>query len=233
MQALPLPETVPAGLEVWMLILDLAVPLAADDMALLSEDERVRASRYHRHADRQRAVSGRAALRRLLGARLRRPPSALRFTASRHGKPVLQDGGVAFNLAHSGHCVLIAMADGETPDAVGVDVERHDASLDFAALAAYAFTAEERKALAEKWHERIRPDAFFANWTAKEALLKAVGVGIAEHLQALSIRHTPDGRLDGAHAIHGWPRLRGQMLSPAPGYAAAVAWAEPAGGDTG
>ncbi|NMG36148.1 4'-phosphopantetheinyl transferase superfamily protein [Azoarcus sp. TTM-91] len=230
MQALPLPETVPAGLEVWMLNLDLAAPLAAGDLALLSQDEQARASRYRRHADRLRAVSGRAALRRLLGARLRRSPSMLRFTANRHGKPTLQEGGAAFNLAHSGECVLIALAGDDTLDAVGVDVERHDDSLDFSALAAYAFTAEERAALAETPHAPTA--AFFANWAAKEAVLKAVGVGIAEHLQALSIRRGADGRLDGAHAVRGWPRLRGQALSPLPGYAAAVAWAEPADGDS-
>lgn len=230
MQAQPLPETVPAGLEVWMLSVDLAAPLAADDLALLSEEEQARASRYRRHADRQRAVSGRAALRRLLGARLRREPSTLRFTASRYGKPALQEGGAAFNLAHSGDCVLIALADGDTLEAVGVDVERHDDSLDFTALAAYAFTAEERAALAETQHAPTA--AFFANWAAKEAVLKAVGVGIAEHLQALSIRCGADGRLDGTHAIRGWPRLRGQALSLVPGYAAAVAWVEPADGDS-
>lgn len=229
MRTLPLPETVPSGLEVWMLNLDLAAPLAAGDLAVLSEDERARASRYRRHADRQRAVSGRAALRRLLGARLRREPSTLSFTANRHGKPALQDGGAVFNLAHSGNCVLIALADDNTLEAVGVDVERHDDSLDFAALAAYAFTAQERAALAQTPHAPTA--AFFANWAAKEAVLKAVGVGIAEHLQALSIRHAADGRLDGAHAIRGWPRLRGQVL-PLPGYAAAVAWAEPADGDS-
>ncbi len=221
MQPLALPDCVPAAISVWQLALDLQAPLAKVDVQLLSDEERARIARLHHPADRMRAVAGRAALRRLLGAALSCAPQYLRFGAGRHGKPhLLGQQGPAFNLSHAGEYVLIALG-GDGIDAVGVDVERCDPAADIAALAPYALTAQERQAL----EHAAQPAAiFFDFWSAKEAALKALGVGVSEHLLELGVQYRPGPGLQLLHRVAHWPALRGCRL-PAPSqYSAALAW---------
>lgn len=86
----------------------------------LDPDERRRAQRFKLDAARARYVAGHGVLRHVLAARLGRRADVLRFTSTAGGKPVLADGGLHFNLSHSGDLVAVAVA----PDrAVGVDVE--------------------------------------------------------------------------------------------------------------
>jgi len=61
-----LPETIPPGVEVWLLKLDLQLPVPDSDLSLLSEDERIRALGYRRQEDQVRSAVTRAALRRVL-----------------------------------------------------------------------------------------------------------------------------------------------------------------------
>ena len=226
-----LPAQVPAGVEVWRLELDLPAPLASGDWALLDAGERARAQRFHRHADRLRLVAGRAALRRLLASRVGGAPDGLRFGAGPYGKPFL-DGraGLAFNVAHSATCVLIAVDMGTVHTgaglgALGVDVERHAAGHDLAALAAYALGPEERRALA------AAPDpvaAFFQIWSAKEAAFKALGVGLGEHLQRLRIELDPQPGLQLSlrvrHDVADWGALQACTLPAPANFSAALAW---------
>lgn len=225
MRALSLPEGVPAGVEVWLLELDLDAPVTEADWRVLSEDEVVRAHRYWRHEDRLRAVAARAALRRLLGSRLRQPPESLRFDMNSHGKPrLVADVGVEFNVAHSGRCALIAVGASPVLAALGVDIEQHHPTIDFDALATHALTASERECLlARDDTERFVAD-FFLRWAGKEAVLKAVGVGIGEHLQRISIQPRADGGLDVQDEKVEWPLLRAHVLDVQPDYAAALAW---------
>ncbi|MFG6175954.1 4'-phosphopantetheinyl transferase family protein [Halomonas sp. THAF12] len=213
-----LPGSVPAQVEVWRLALDPTAPLAAADWALLSDGERARVGRLRRHEDRLRAVATRAALRRRLAVRLDAEPRGLRLVINRHGKPRLPDpAGLAFNVSHAGDFALIALS---TQGEVGIDIERRLASTDEQALAALVLSPRER-----------RPDmtarlGFHERWVAKEAVLKALGLGIGDHLQALSV--LPGGGVGEAryrlqHARADWPRLEAWALAAPAGYAAALA----------
>lgn len=67
-------------------------------------------------------IAAQQGLHEILARYLELPADALRFERNRHGKPRLAapDGGLAFNLSHSGSLALVAVARRE----VGVDVER-------------------------------------------------------------------------------------------------------------
>ena len=115
MQPQRLPDSLPAGIDVFQLALDLDAPLSDADWALLSEEEGVRALRFLRHGDKVRFVVTRAALRRLLGARLRRRPQTLRFVTNSYGKPRLEaacssNPAIFFNVSHAGSFALIALS---------------------------------------------------------------------------------------------------------------------------
>jgi len=220
--ALRLPDAVPRAIEAWLLPLDLDAPVAKADWKLLDDGEKARARRLHRHADRVRMVSTRAALRQLLGARLQREPASLCFESGPNRKPRLkQQHALAFNVSHSGSYALIAV--GASPDiaSVGVDIERHDPGIELDALAEYAFTPAERASLDTR---SDRAPAFFDRWVAKEAVLKAVGVGIGEHLQQVSVHQYADGRLQVEHEMDAWLPLCGYRLDAPQNYSAAIAW---------
>ena len=219
MQRLRLAEGVPEGLEVWCLVLDLNAPVADDDDRLLSRAERQRAQRLRHHADVVRAVATRAALRRLLSAHTGIAPEKLVFTHNAYGKPALANAvGPAFNVAHSGSVALIALA----PDgAVGVDVERCRPEAELAPLHGLVLSPSEQRD-----HISGATLPFMERWVVKEAVLKALGLGIADHLQTLSVSPSPvppisyclEHSLPVLSPLQAWPL-------PAPsGYVAALGY---------
>lgn len=222
MQRLPLPETIPAGVEVWRLKLELQLPVPDSDLSLLSEEERIHASRYRRQEDQVRSAVTRAALRRILGARAMLRPDKLDFVVNCHGKPRLQDDlGIEFNVSHAGCFALIALS---TNGQVGVDIESHDAGIDSKSLSAYVFSSLER--LSEL---RVADEAedFIERWVAKESVLKALGLGISEYLQAISIL-PGNGQCNGqcyeiSHDNPDWAGIKAWPIESPVGYAAALA----------
>ena len=188
----------------------LVVPaeVLASLLATLTPGERLRADRYRLPHDGRRFAVARGWLRRVLGTATGTAARDLAITAG-PGKPRLVDGGPCFNLAHAGDLALIAVAERE----VGVDVEHlgsGPAGLDAVAVAC---TAAE-VAVLRRLPPAVRPDAFLAIWTAKEAYLKARGVGLAEAPDCIEVRTT------GEAGSTGWWVRR---IDPSPGYVGAVA----------
>jgi 4'-phosphopantetheinyl transferase len=156
--------------------------------ALLAGDDLARRARLHLPADRLRLTAAWAVARLVLGAAADVPPDLLEVDrtcpecGAQHGKPRLPAApDLHFSLAHSGGCVVVAVAAG-TP--VGVDVESvgalAEAELD--ALADSTLAGEERAALDSCPH---RARAFTTWWTRKESVLKATGDGLAVPLDEL------------------------------------------------
>jgi len=139
---------------------------------LLTIQERARADRYRFPDDRRRSIVARAAARRFLGRALGSDPATFVIDEEEFGKPVLRGREIEFNASHSGDLVALAVA---RETAVGVDVERRRKMTDTLALARRYFSAEE-VAIVERAADS--DDAFFAIWTAKEAIVKASGKGI-------------------------------------------------------
>jgi phosphopantetheine--protein transferase-like protein len=151
---------------------------------LLAPDER-NASEHVRVA--------RAATRVVLGNALATAPD--RVAISRvcahcgnptHGRPtVAGNDRISFSLSHSGAFAVVAVAEGDTR--VGVDVEAVRPRPRLAALAARVLNDEEHAAwLAAPEAERLH--VFLRAWTAKEAYLKALGIGIATPLRDVPAR---------------------------------------------
>lgn len=220
MRILPLADAaLPAGIELFRLELDLATEPTAL-RAALSNDEDARLQRFVQRADRVRFAAARSALRRLLAERMGRDPLSLRFEAGPQGKPFVREAP-RFNVAHSGTQALIALADPAVGLEVGVDIEHRGEDIDIEALGELVFTPAERAAL------RVADDrlaAFYLRWTGKEAVLKAIGVGITEHLQSLDIAAGAGAAIDIVMRVPDWQAVRAIRLDAPAGYAAALAW---------
>ena len=220
-------DALPPGIEVFRLDLDLAREAEASDAwHVLIPDEHTRAARFVRNADRVRFAATRATLRQLLAQRMGCAPMDLVLGAGPHGKPFVQhaaDPRLAplFNVAHSGAHALIALADPAQVSDIGVDIERVDAGIELQAMAGMVFTPRERDAI-DAAADPVA--AFFLRWSGKEAVLKALGLGITEHLQSIGLQP------DGAHglaietAMAEWASLQAGTLAAPQGYAAALAW---------
>jgi 4'-phosphopantetheinyl transferase len=159
-------------------------PQSPDDQ-LLSPDELARAHRFHFDRDRRRYIACRAILRTILARYLNCQPADLAFVYGPQGKPALAatcDGsGLSFNASHSHDLALYAVARGRR---VGVDVEHLREIREARDIARRYFTPAE----AERLDATHRPAAEFLRlWTRKEAVIKAVGVGLSMPLNCFDL----------------------------------------------
>ncbi len=125
----PVPKEQPSlaadEVHVWILELEVAASRLEELGAVLSGDERERASRFKFPELRRRFTVSHAGLRMILGRYLGMNPRSIAFQYAERGKPSL-DPSLGrelpeFNLAHSSELALVAIA----PDrVVGVDLER-------------------------------------------------------------------------------------------------------------
>lgn len=210
--------------------------------AFLSPQERDASLRFRRAADRL-DYSASHALFRLLGARRLGLPAAdaaglavrrkcAGCGSTDHGKPSIE--GVALSMSRSQGTVMAAAAAAGT--SLGADIERVPAQIsagfDDFALAPEERTGPDGPELTDAGRIRL--------WVAKEAALKAAGVGLA--LDPSSVRLVPSrsGRTGDTAGISGSvgptstlvaecaanPAVHGLFVTPVPapaGYAAAVA----------
>ena len=179
---------VPGEVHVWLHGIDSA---AGADTVVLSETERKRAARLLQPRARAQYTAAHSILRITLGRYLTLDPSTIRFSHGPAGKPFLDPvhgHDLRFNLAHSAKWLVIAYAHGKE---IGVDVEHHR-TLDPMPLAQRFFCAAEATRL-QALDPPQRSRSFFSIWTAKEALAKAMGTGIAGTLNRFEITVTEAG----------------------------------------
>lgn len=157
-------------------------PRLADFIDLLSDDERERASRFHRAEDCKRFVSCRAWLRCILGKRLQAPPERIVFANGPYGKPGIE-GKWEFNISHSGDWAVCAVAE-DLP--VGIDIEACRMAPDAEALARQFFSPEDWRQI-RFGGEALLAQRFLTVWTRKEAFVKATGVGLFTDLACFTV----------------------------------------------
>lgn len=200
---------------VWM------APTTLETLAKLAEG--LRDDEVHVWQIQYQRCQGRTPLRRVLAAYLGMHADDVILTEEEHGRPSLApalDQSLGFNWSHSGNHALIAVGRHVKP---GVDVERLRPRPRALEIAQRYFTSEEVRALLALQSEQ-RHTAFLELWTAKEAVLKAVGRGIAFGLDRLHIVCTPDelalARLQGEE-VGQWQL---QRLALKAGLIGALAW---------
>lgn len=204
----------PAGcVRVWLVDPDACSEreLAACE-AVLDEEERARAGAMRGAAVRRSFVVAHALARRSLSREAPVAPAAWRFAREPGGRPEVagpaEGAALRFNLSHTDGLAACAVVHGA---AVGVDVEAGARLVRPLALAERFFAAEEAAAL------RALPEAaqraqFLALWAAKEAVLKARGVGIAGRLAEVRVS------FEGGRAVLG----AGSELHPTGGASGAL-----------
>ena len=109
---------------------------------------------------------------------LERDVAATELQKTQYGKPYLSD--LAFNHSHSQQHYALVMS--QDLSDIGVDIEDLNRQIRFEALAQHAFTTTE---LAHWYACQQDKNYWFQVWTAKEAIVKAAGLGIRLSLNTL------------------------------------------------
>ncbi|MEU2426296.1 4'-phosphopantetheinyl transferase superfamily protein [Streptomyces sp. NPDC007851] len=171
--------------------------LGPDDTALLSDEETRKARRLPATAS-LRYAAAHAAVRRVLAGHLGVPPRDLvlgrhpcpRCAHPRHGRPRIDwpPTDLEFSLSRSGPHWLLAVGAGQR---LGVDLEG-GRPLDVEGASRLVLSASELAHLRAAPDDTARRHAFFRCWTRKEAVVKAVGVGIATDLDGVDTRPADD-----------------------------------------
>lgn len=126
-------------------------------------------------------------LRLLLGSYLGKPGKEIRIERSPSGKPSVSNSTLEFNLSHSGSWLAIAVTTGHP---IGLDIETNRPMRRPAELARRYFSAAEANAI-ENLDEPECSRQFLAQWTAREALIKAADSTLAESLSQLKLSMPP------------------------------------------
>lgn len=163
----------------------------------LSDDERERAARFMFARDRWSYCAAHGLLRRLLAEFHHQPPLAWAFCNNAHGRPELdvRQHGVnppRFNISHTHDRVAVALTLDAVPPGleVGVDVEPVARTADALGLARRFLSPQEADGL-HSLPDSEQQTQFLRLWTLKEAVVKAVGLGLSLNLQRFHCRFDP------------------------------------------
>jgi 4'-phosphopantetheinyl transferase len=168
----------------YFISLDLSKDRLEKLASFLSEDEIIRANRYHFPEHKRRFLAARGFLRETLGLYLAISPEKIEFVYSKRGKPSI-NSHLQFNLSHSDEMAVCGLT---LTSRIGVDLEKMRSMKDLNSLTKRFFCAKEHE-LIEKSVEKEK--LFFQLWTAKEAYLKALGTGISGGLDRVEVGLDP------------------------------------------
>jgi len=157
--------------------------------ALLSEQERAKAGIRIRLEDQISYIAAHALLRSVLSEQTGAAPQDLSFkSATQYGKPALHpESGIRFNLSHCDGLSAVVLAKNFE---AGIDAENINARGLADALTAASFHPSEfdllsRASADEKKHIAARI------WTAKEAYVKALGLGLTLPFSSFYVELSP------------------------------------------
>jgi 4'-phosphopantetheinyl transferase len=182
----------------------LCIVLPVDDqhlsglLARLDDAEREQAARFAFGRSRRSYVAAHVLLRHALNLAAGR--RAWRFTMNTFGKPSLDPpcNDIHFNLSHTDGLVAVALTRGRD---VGVDVEAAFRDPDETIFSSYILAAEE---IADLDGLADRPGQMLRLWVAKEAIVKAIGVGLLVPPKQIILRGEVP-RLVSVPQLHGPP----------------------------
>ncbi len=201
----------------------------------LPENVQRKADRFRFAQDRRRYIKAEYVQRRILTVYLDCPIESVRLSSEQQGKPVVDasshpaaaDLQLAMNLARCQSHVAVVVGRAAT---IGIDIEDRVFGISPLSLAAGNFSTTEFHHLESMPAGQLMAE-FLKLWCCKEAVVKALGPGLAMPLNQFSITRLdqPRPRLDFCEARHGdatqWS-LVSRMVVPGCQLAVAVRLAE-------
>ncbi len=142
----------------------------------LSDYEKERADRFRRRSDYNCYVSAHALLRIELSKILKRNANSFIIKETKNGKPYIPGAEIPFSLSHDNDVFTFVI--GGKQQILGIDIEQIKTDFDFTNISKEYFSIKEQKLIFSFDSMVDQSRTFFELWTRKEALLKAIGIGI-------------------------------------------------------
>ena len=151
--------------------------------SMLAPSEALDADKIQNPHLRQRFIVSRGLRRRVLSKSVGQPTQHLSFVDQDGRKPRLaESNGWDFNISHAGDYVALAVRRGN----VGIDLELMREVREMTSLVLRYFHPDESRA----WNALdagLRKEAFFVLWSAREAAMKCVGLGLARGMSVTRV----------------------------------------------
>ena len=174
----------PGELHLWYLAFADNTAWLPNYWQVLSLEEKSKAHSFRFEKDAQQYIQTRAVLRHLLGQYLSEAPSAISFLQNEYGKPyVASKPAFYFNVSHTDRMALLGFT---RVAALGVDVENTERAVEAELVARHFFAPAEVERLQSVPIEDLSA-AFYRCWTRKEAIIKALGTGLAFPLKEFEV----------------------------------------------
>jgi 4'-phosphopantetheinyl transferase len=145
--------------------------------AVLSPGELTKADHFFQPADRDNYLLRKYALRQILSRFLQIPADEIRFHQQENKKPAIYH--LQFNTSHTNNGIVIAVS--ESP--IGIDIEYINPFFQYDDLLQHCFSDTEQEFILNGADQLLN---FYTLWTRKEALLKATGQGMVDHLYEIN-----------------------------------------------
>jgi 4'-phosphopantetheinyl transferase len=172
----------PNEIHIWSTNLAISTADIETRFTYLSKTERERAERFHFPIHQQRFIAARGGLRIILGQYLHTSPAEINILEDEHQKPYLANYPLHFNLSHSDHMAVYAIA---SQQVIGVDIEKMNEPYHPDIPARFFSETENATLNALPAHQQCH--AFYQLWSRKEAVLKATGHGLRISLSSFSV----------------------------------------------
>ena len=151
----------------------------------LSENEKSRAERFIHKSDYNCYVSVHALLRIELSKYLGTKAKSIVIREYENGKPYIPETDLPFSLSRTRN--MFAFVVGQSMHFLGIDIEQIKPDIDFINISRNYFSVKEQQLILSFKNVADQKRAFFEIWTRKEALLKAIGIGINEEISKFEV----------------------------------------------
>lgn len=187
------------SVDIWFLDNAKLAALSYDWINVLSTEEQQRANRFHFEKDKHSFIVYHACKRLILSKYLEKNTNEIVIAFQDKGKPFVKNESITFNLSHTKEAAVFAVSQEVE---IGVDIEKVKPFKNYLDIAKRFFHPDEYSQLLNIANVQQQQRQFFTIWTAKEAILKATGEGIAAGLNSFSVHQNlskPD-ELDHSYA---------------------------------
>ena len=172
--------------DLWLADMDQHVDELGRFESVLTDEELAKRVGIRLERVRSHSILSRGILRSVLAPYVKCDAKDVEIETEPLGKPRLSDEHIVkvgneihFNVSHSEGLLAIAV---NTCGPVGVDVEQVRKFDQLDSIASALFSADQQRAL-NKLGADERIDLFFKYWVHREAVTKALGVGLLEHVE--------------------------------------------------
>ncbi len=157
----------------------------------LSSDEIIKAQNIKNSKAKELFCLRKGIKRIIHGKKLNILPQTVKYQQTAYGKPFIYNDELQklhFNISHSKEYLLVGTSSNTH---IGVDIEKLNPAIKHSVVAASIFTPDET-ALYESYSQTDKLRSFYKAWVQKEAVSKALGVGISIGFNTFKVNIDPN-----------------------------------------